>query len=242
MTEDLLQLKVASECSDCRRCWRGNPEGGGEPGRVDRIVQEVIRRVRGEAAPDARRMAPVGVSVRHVHLSQKALEHLYGPGSCVTKLRDLYQPGAYATEQTVTLVGSRMRAVERVRVLAPLRDYVQVELARTDGILLGIDLPVRDSGQLDGATPITLVGPRGALTLPVAIRAIRHVHLSPADARRMGLQGARRVRVRTAGPKALVFDNVIVKVGEEYIPELHLDTDDANAADLVCGDSVEIEI
>ncbi len=242
MTEGLFQLKAASECSDCQRCWQGSREGGAERDRVDRIVQEVIRRVRGEAIEDARRLVPVGVSVRHVHLSQEALEHLYGPDSRVTKLRDLYQPGAYSAEQTVTLVGPRMRVIERVRVLAPLRDYVQVELARTDGILLGMDLPVRDSGQLEGATLITLVGPRGALTLPVAIRAIRHVHLSPADVQRMGLQGAKKVRIRTTGPKALLFDNVAVKVGEEYIPEMHLDTDDANAADLVCGDQVEIEM
>ncbi len=241
MGEGLLQLKVASECGDCRRCWRGNAGGSSEQDRVSRIVQEVIRRVRDEAAGDSKRLAPVGVSVRHVHLSQDALERLYGPGSRVTKLRDLYQPGAYATEQTVTLVGPRMRAIEGVRALAPLRDYVQVELARTDGILLGVDLPVRDSGRLDGATPITLVGPKGSLTLPVAIRAIRHVHLSPADVERMGLQGVSVVRVRTMGPKALVFDNVVVKVGKDYIPELHLDTDDANAADLVCGDRVEIE-
>lgn len=242
MAEGLLQLRVASECSDCRRCWRGNPEGGAERDRVEQIVHEVIRRVRGETVRDARRLVPVGVSVRHVHLSQEALERLHGPGSRLTKLRDLYQPGAYASEQTVTLVGPRMRAVEGVRVLAPLRNYVQVELARTDGILLGVDLPVRDSGELDGAAPVTLVGPRGSLTLPVAIRAVRHVHLSPRDVERMGLQGVEKVRVRTTGPKALLFDNVLVKVREDYLPELHLDTDDANAADLVCGDPVEVEV
>lgn len=238
----LLQLKVASECGDCQHCWRGTPERGPEGDRVSRIVEEVLRRVRGEGPEDSKRLVPVGVSVRHVHLSQEALERLYGTGTQVTKLRDLYQPGAYSTEQTVTLIGPRMRAIEGVRALAPIRDYVQVELSRTDGIQLGVELPVRDSGKLEGATPITLVGPRGSLTLPAAIRAIRHVHLGPADVERMGLQGVSTVRVRTHGPKALLFANVAVKVGAEYVPELHLDTDDANAADLVCGDRVEIEV
>ena len=241
MADGLSMLRVASVCDDCRFCWRGNPgEDGGRIG-LEWVVREVVRRVRSESARDRNRLVPVGVSVRHIHLNQKALDQLYGTGSRLTKFRDLYQPGGYAAEQTVTLIGSRMRAIERVRVLGPLRDYVQVELARTDGILLGIDLPVRDSGNLEGASPITLVGPEGSLTLPVAIRAIRHVHLGPKDVIQMGLQEVQKVRVRTMGPKALHFENVSVKVANDYIPELHLDTDDANAADLVCSDPVEIE-
>ena len=241
MADGLSMLRVASVCDDCRRCWRGNPEEAGGGIDLERVVREVVGRVRSESARDQNRLVPVGVSVRHIHLNQETLDQLYGAGSRLTKLRDLYQPGAYAADQTITLIGSRMRAIERVRVLGPLRDYVQVELSRTDGVLLGINLPVRDSGNLEGASLITLVGPEGSLTLPAAIRAIRHVHLGPKDVIQMGLRDTEKVRVRTTGPKALHFENVSVKVSNDYIPELHLDTDDANAADLVCSDSVEIE-
>lgn len=238
MADGLRILNAGSECSDCRRCWRGQAET--DQDRLQRIVQEVVLRVRGQASMSVPRMVPVGVSVRHAHLSREALDELYGPGSELTKMRDLYQPGAWAAEQTVTVLGPRMRAIERIRVLAPLRDYVQLEMSRTDGILLGVDLPVRESGDLEGATRITLVGPKGSLTVSAAIRATRHLHLGPQDVLRMGLQGVEGARVRTKGPKALLFENVSIKVSDEFVPELHLDTDDANAADLVCSDPVEI--
>jgi putative phosphotransacetylase len=135
-----------------------------------------------------------------------------------------------------------MRAIEGVRILCPLRNYSQVELSRTDGIALGLHLPIRESGDLRDAPPITLVGPAGSVTLPNGvIRANRHIHMSPKDAQRFGLDGARQVRVRVGGEKGLILENVSLNLGDELIPELHLDTDDANAADLTCGDNVIVE-
>jgi putative phosphotransacetylase len=169
------------------------------------------------------------------------MEILFGPGSELTPFKDLYQPGAFAAEEMVSVVGPRLRAIERVRILGPTRNYNQVELARTDAIFLGLNPPVRDSGDLEGAEPITFVGPAGSITVPAAIRAIRHLHLRPSDVSEMGLGSVESVKARVGGVKGVVYENVRLKIDPSYLPELHLDTDDANAADIVCGDSVEIE-
>jgi putative phosphotransacetylase len=235
-------FKPTSECADCRLCPHGNgaiPGNGALP--IDRIVQEVVQRVRRQAA-SAGVQVPVGVSARHCHLNQEAMDILFGPGSTLTPYRDLYQPGAFAAEQMVSVVGPRLRAIERVRILGPGRNYNQVELARTDAIFLGLDPPVRDSGDLRGAQPITIIGPKGAITVNGAIRAARHLHLSPADVARMGLEGRASVRVRVEGEKGLVYANVRLKVDPAFLPEIHLDTDDANAADLACGSVAYIEV
>ena len=170
------------------------------------------------------------------------MDLLFGPGSELSHFRDLYQPGAFAAGEVVSVVGPRMRAIERVRILGPLRTYNQVELSRTDAIFLGLDLPVRDSGDIQDAKRITIIGPKGAMTTKVAIRAARHIHLSPSDVAIMGLQGRSSVQVRVGGEKGLTFQNARLKIDDSFIPEIHLDTDDANAADLVCGDLVHIEL
>lgn len=231
-------------CQDCGRCLvdDGGTVFQGTREEIERIAQEVIRRLREEAEEAEEPLLPVGVSVRHVHLTREAVDRLYGPGYELRKLRELYQPGEYAAQETVAVVGPRMRAIERVRILAPLREYSQVELARTDGFLLGMDLPVRNSGDLEDAPSVTLVGPMGSLHLEHgAIRPMRHIHMSPTDAERFGLAGKEQVRVVVPGPKGLIFENVVLKLNEKCLPELHLDTDDANAADLSCGDKVKVE-
>ena len=233
-------FKPSSECADCGLCAFGQrplPGSGALP--IDRIVHEVLRRVRqnGSAALGI----PVGVSARHCHLDREAMDCLFGPGSELTRYRDLYQPGAFASEEVVSVVGPRMRAIERVRILGPLRTYNQVELARTDAIFLGLNLPVRDSGDIQDAKRVTIIGPNGAITIDAAIRAARHIHLSPGDVERLGLEGRSSVRIRVGGEKGLTFENARLKIDESFIPEIHLDTDDANAADLVCGDIVHIE-
>ena len=235
----LLQ-NPSSECADCGLCWRA--KGGLQPdveGDVDRIIREVVRRLDEDDAGIA--TVPVGVSARHCHLNVEAMDALFGSGSEQTPMRDLYQPGAFAAEQSVSVVGPRMRAIERVRILGPARDYNQVELARTDAIYLGVDPPVRDSGDLDGAVAITFIGPRGAVTADAAIRATRHIHMRPSDLEAADLEPHHRVNVRVGGEKGLIYHNVRLKVAPDFLPELHLDTDDANAADLVCGDTVSIE-
>jgi len=224
---------------------------------IDLITRRVLEQVQslpceecamrtcdGERACDAtarQNGIPVGVSARHVHLTKEHLEQLYGPGHELTVRAELYQPGNFAAEETVTLVGPRMRAIEGVRVLGPLRDYSQAEVARTDGIALGIDPPVRDSGDLKGAAPILLVGPAGSVYLEEgAICAARHIHMSPQDAESFGIKPGDKLKVRIPGVRAVTFENVRPKIGEGLCLQMHLDTDDANAAGLRGGEAIEI--
>ncbi|MDA0709399.1 MAG: phosphate propanoyltransferase [bacterium] len=233
MIQMVSNSKSASECSDCGLCPNGHCGDA-----LDPIVQEVVRRVRGQAGTEI--PIPVGVSARHAHVSQEALEILFGKGHELTPYRELYQPGAYAAEELLSIVGPRLRAIERVRILGPCRDYNQVELARTDAIFLGVDPPMRDSGDLRGASQVTFIGPNGSVTAQAAIRAARHIHLRPADVAELGLLGREAIRVRVGGEKGLVYENVRLKVDASYLPEIHLDTDDANAADLTCGNTAYI--
>lgn len=184
---------------------------------------------------------PVGVSARHIHITQEHLEKLYGRGHQLTIYAALYQPGEFAAKEVVTLVGPRMRAIESVRILGPTRDYTQVELARTDAVQLGIDPPIRSSGDLKGSSSILLVGPAGSINLEEgAIRPTRHIHMSPVEAERLKIKPDDVLNVRVSGKRALVFGNVYPKIKEDVLLHMHIDTDDANAADLRGGESVEI--
>jgi len=210
---------------------------------VERIAEEVVRRLRGEQQIRAVSSGtiPVVVSVRHVHASRSVIDRLFGEGFELTKERDLGQPGEYASGQTVTIVGRSMKAVEGVRIVGPIRTYTQVELSRTDCIRLGLEPPLRRSGDLAGTEPITLVGPAGSVYLKEgAIRAIRHIHMTERDAQIWGVRDGDIVRVRFPGARALLMENVLVRVSDSYALELHLDTDDANAADVRPPASVEI--
>ena len=187
------------------------------------------------------RLVPVAVSARHVHLTRQALEATYGPGYELTRMRDLSQPGEFSANETLTVLGPRMHSIQEVRILGPVRGYTQAELSRTDGVTLGMELPVRDSGKLTGSAPIVLVGPRGAVSLKEGgIRALRHLHAGLEDAEAMGLADGQSVSVRVHGQKGVVFENVLVRVSPSYVLEMHLDTDDANAADVHCGMLVEM--
>jgi len=183
----------------------------------------------------------VGISARHVHVSQAALEVLYGAGHRLKPYKDLYQKGYYAAEETVDLVTPK-GTLKNVRILGPVRKASQVEISRTDALKLGLDVPVRDSGRLEGAPPITLVGPCGSVTLPEGvIAAWRHIHLDPATAAAFGVKDGDYVRVRCNSEiRPLILENVLIRVYPGWLPEIHLDTDEANAAMLENGDSVEI--
>lgn len=184
---------------------------------------------------------PVGVSARHAHVTQEHLEILYGPGHQLTVYAPLYQPEAFAANETVTVVGKRMRAIEHVRILGPVRDYSQVEVAQTEAIRLGLNPPIRDSGDLAGAEAITLIGPAGSVYLEEgAICASRHIHMTPDQAQEFGLTESNRVRVRIPGERALTFENIRPKIHESYVLQMHLDTDDSNAAGLKGGEAVEL--
>jgi propanediol utilization protein len=210
---------------------------------VERLAREVLRRLGGEARAEAPGGlgVPVSVSGRHVHVSRGVLDRLYGEGARLTKLRDLGQPGEFASAEQVTLVGRSLRAIEGVRLLGPVRPYTQVELSRTDGIRLGLDLPTRRSGELAGSEPITIVGPAGSVALREgAVRATRHIHMTERDAAERGVADGDLVSVRFPGERALVFENVLIRVAKTAALELHLDTDDANAADVRVPTMVEI--
>ncbi|MCG2790114.1 MAG: phosphate propanoyltransferase [Actinomycetia bacterium] len=181
-----------------------------------------------------------GISVRHIHLCSEHLDILFGKGYTLNVLRDLYNPG-YACKEALTLVGPKLNAIQNVRILGPLRNKTQVELAKTDCIILGIDAPVRPSGETSGSASVVLIGPKGAVYLNEGvIRANRHMHLSGEDADFFGIKDNQVVDVRVGGPKGLTFNNVQVRVAPYFKSELHVDTDDGNAADIVNGTMVEI--
>ncbi|MDN5346835.1 MAG: putative phosphotransacetylase [Clostridia bacterium] len=183
---------------------------------------------------------PVGVSNRHVHLSGEHLARLFGPGHELTLLRPLGQPGEFAAQETVTLVGPR-GVLESVRVLGPIRDYTQIEVSMTDSFRLGLKPPVRESGDLEGTPGIAIVGPAGALSLSKGvILAARHIHIEEERAKKYGLKDGQLLKVYVPGERGIIFDNVILRAKPNYKLEFHLDTDEANAALLQTGDIVKI--
>ncbi|GKT02919.1 phosphate propanoyltransferase [Furfurilactobacillus sp. WILCCON 0119] len=172
---------------------------------------------------------PIGVSNHHVHLSKEDFARLF-PGQEMTKFRDLKQPADFAAKQTVTVVGPRGR-VEHVRVLGPCREYSQVELSLTDGIQVGVDLPVHLSGDLDGAAKVILETKDARIPVYGAIAAKRHVHMSLEDAKQYGVSYGDEISVEvTTGNRRLTFNDVIARPREDFVLEMHIDTDEANAA------------
>jgi putative phosphotransacetylase len=185
---------------------------------------------------------PVGVSNRHIHLTREHLEALFGEGYELTPLKELCQPGQYAAQETVYLVGPK-NGIQGVRIIGPLRNITQVEIARTDSFSLGIKAPIRESGNIKGSPGCVLVGPKGTIILDEGvIIAERHIHLSKSQAQKMHLADKDRVSVIIDGERCLTFNNVLVRAGFAHEMEFHLDTDEANACTVNSGDAVEISI
>lgn len=223
---------------------------------LNRIVREVFERIGTTASPGKSygaapgaqdnlaintKRIPVGVSVRHIHLCKEHLEKLFEPGAELHHLRELYQPGTHAEKETLALIGPKTRLLDRVRILGPLRDRTQVELAKTDAIFLGVDAPLRISGDIKGSAPITLIGPKGVVELEEGcIRAMRHVHMNPKEAEYLGLSNGDKVKLRIGGPNAVTLENMVVRINDNVRLEVHLDTDEGNVADIECGKEVEI--
>ena len=171
-------------------------------------------------------------SARHVHVTKEALRTLFGEGSSLHNKRELSQPGQYLCEEKVRLEGPR-GCIDRVSILGPERPATQVEVSLTDARALGIDPPIRESGDIKGSAPIRIVGPAGTIDLAEgAIAAKRHIHLSPAEAAAFGVSDKQTVMVKTAGQRALVFDEVVVRVSEGFVASMHVDFDEMNAAGL----------
>ena len=175
---------------------------------------------------------PVAVSARHVHLSRASVDALFGTGYQLNPATPLRQPGQWAASERVTLEGPKGK-LERVAILGPERPRTQIEISRTDGFTLGIDAPVRDSGKLDGTPTVRIIGPAGTLDTDGLIIAARHIHTNPADAKRMGLADGMLVDVHIGDEeRGLVFGKTLIRVGANSVTEMHIDTDEANAADI----------
>jgi propanediol utilization protein len=206
---------------------------------IEQIVREVVLAQVG-GPPDKPNLV-VSISARHCHLTDRDVETLFGPGHKLTVAKDLYQDGFYAAEETVMVVGPKRRMLPTVRVLGPTRPETQLELAFTDGISLGIDLPVRPSGHIEGTPGCVLVGPKGVVELKQGvIRAERHVHMGPSDAKFYGVADGDRMRLRIESTCSTVFNDVLVRVGKTIKLEVHLDTDEANACDIDHASTVEL--
>lgn len=183
---------------------------------------------------------PVGVSARHIHLTLEHVEILFGKGYQLTKKKEL-MGGQYAANETVTIVGIKLRALENVRILGPVRKASQVEISATDAIKLGITAPVRESGDIAGSSPIAVIGPKGAVYLDEGcIIAKRHIHMSPADAKMAGVKDGDMVSVKAENERGTTFNHVKTRIDDTFTLEMHIDTDEANAGKISTGDSVTI--
>lgn len=221
-------------------------------GIIEQIVRQIVMKADGGVEsnrdgelPDESQGQPnlvVSISARHCHLTDEHVETLFGPGRTLTEMKGLYQDGFYAAEETVMVVGPRRRMLPSVRVLGPTRSHSQVELAFTDAISLGIDVPVRASGKIAGTPGCVLVGPAGVVELDEGvIRAERHVHMNFRDAEHYGVANGDRAKLRIeANSCSVVLENLLVRVDDTSKLEVHLDTDEGNACDLENATRIEL--
>ena len=211
----LKNIEKADACNGCKVCESRNECRDGE--------------------------VPVGVSNRHIHLSREDVETLFGKGYELTPFKDLSQPGQYACKETLTIIGPSLRPIENVRVLGPVRGKSQVEISATDSYVLKVKPPVRESGNIQGSAPVIIVGPKGIVELKEGcIIANRHIHMSPDDAAKLGLKDCDTVTVDVDGKRRTRWFDVQVRVHKDFRLEMHVDTDDANAAGIGNGAKVKI--
>lgn len=212
---------------------------------IAKLVKEVLvgmesgKETPGVKAADGE--VPIGVSNRHIHLTREHVEILFGKGYTLKKLKDLSQPGQYACEETVTIVGPSLKPIEKVRILGPERKASQVEISNTDSYVLKVKPPVRESGKIEGTPGITVIGPCGVVVLKEGvIVANRHIHMSPDDAVAFGVSDGDTVTVDVKSARPTRWFEVQVRVHKDFRLEMHIDTDDANAACLKNGSRVSV--
>jgi putative phosphotransacetylase len=206
----------------------------GDTAAADKGPAKPYSKVLGQSAHASQAPNPlvVNISARHCHLSQASVEILFGKGHQLTPKKWLYQEGQYAAEESVTLIGPRSRVISNLRILGPCRDFDQVELASTDAISLGFQIPVRNSGDIAGTPGCMLMGPAGFLEMDEGvIRAAPHVHMAPEDAAFYGVENKSFMKLRVGGDVGLTFDKIFVRVDPSFKLEVHIDTDEGNA----CG-------
>ncbi|GLX68562.1 phosphate propanoyltransferase [Paenibacillus glycanilyticus] len=186
------------------------------------------------------KLVPVGVSARHIHLSAEHVAILFGEGSELTVAKPLSQPGQYAANETVAVIGPK-GSFPKVRILGPVRKATQLEVSRTDAFSLGINPPVRESGNIQGSAGITLKGPAGEVTIEEGvIVAARHIHFHTSDAEKWAITDKQLLKVRFQGERGVVFEQVIARVSPDFALDMHIDTDEANGAGIKNGDTAEI--
>lgn len=208
---------------------------------IERLVRQALTSRLGGAAKPAAPKLVVNISARHCHVTQADLEKLFGPGAQLKPHKMLYQDGFFAAEQAVTIIGPRHRVIPNLRILGPCRDHSQVELAFTDAISLGLDIPVRKSGDHRDSPGCYLLGPAGMIQLERGvIRHERHVHMGPSDAAYYGVRDGERMKLRVQGSCAMVLEDLLVRVAPASKLEVHLDTDEGNACDLPHATRVEL--
>jgi propanediol utilization protein len=213
------------------------------------LVERLVRQALAAKLPTQEPEAPAGgaprlvvnISARHCHVTQTDLVRLFGPGHQLKPEKELYQKGFFAAEETVTLIGPRRRMIPNLRILGPCRDHSQVELAFTDAVSLGLDVPVRKSGDHRDSPGCWLMGPAGMIELPTGvIRHERHVHMGPADAAHYGVKDGDRLNLRIKSSCAAVLEDLLVRLAPSSRLEVHIDTDEGNAVDLTHAMKVEL--
>ena len=207
---------------------------------VAQLVRKILSDMNGGSTQNTSEV-PVGVSNRHIHLSAADVETLFGAGYTLTPLKDLSQPGQYACKETLTIIGPSLRPIENVRVLGPVRSKSQVEISATDSYVLKVKPPVRESGNIAGSAPVTIIGPKGVVALKEGcIIANRHIHMSPSDGKAFGVKDGDTVTVDVNGKRRTRWYDVQVRVHPDFVLEMHVDTDDANAAGIGNGCKVVV--
>lgn len=203
---------------------------------VEHQVRRAVYRRLGKGLPRAAsgpNPLVVNVSARHCHLTQEAVEALFGPGHRLTPMKWLYQDGQFAAKEAVTLIGPRSRVISNLRILGPCRSLNQVELAYTDAIALGFKIPLRSSGNIEGTPGGMLMGPAGYFKMDSGvIRALRHVHMHPDDAAFYDVKTGQFLRLKIGGACAMDLNQMLVRVDPSFKLEVHIDTDEGNACDL----------
>jgi len=211
---------------------------------IEKITGEVLKKMKGtsDTISKSNGLVPIAVSNRHIHVSEEHFMILFGANKKLSKFKDLSQPGQFASNEKITLV-SKKDVFKGVRILGPFRKQTQIEISRSDAFKLGIDPPVRDSGDLSDSEGITIVGPEGSVTIKEGVIIAKgHIHMTPSEAKRFGVSDNQIVKVRVSGERNLIFGDVLCRVSDKYALEMHVDTDEGNAGFIKNGDLVEIII
>jgi putative phosphotransacetylase len=213
---------------------------------IERMVRSIIElQIGSNGAPKPTAVPKpnlvVNISARHAHLTQADVDVLFGPGYQLTQMKRLYQDTDFAANETIAVVGPRQRMIPGVRILGPCRAFTQVELSITDAISLGLDIPVKLSGDIEGTPGCLLIGPNGSLVIPQGvIKAERHVHMGPKDAEYYGVKAKDRMNLRVEGPCPTTLEGLLVRTHPDWKLEVHIDTDEANCCDLTHATKVTL--